>query len=369
MSAWEIPTAIPSPAAAPAAVVIRAASRAASPCRPSATATRASSSSATNGAPGRAAEPASSRFRSSRSPAATSTRTGAAGSAAESCSAIARAGPDCPASSNRSTADRSPAAPAAAAGDCSSRMVISITAALTRCRSAVVSGAGRPTARNARPRPPAPTDCRLTRSAPSEKPAPTAPRWSISLSISAASARLRAGGPAGCSASTPPPGSNSTTQPASCRPSRATTRSGSGVGERGLRQGLLSGKCPGDGGVFIGGDGCGDGPADRDERCPPGHLQNWQAAARRGAQQFRRRFGVAQSDAEPETDHGSGREPLDVVLHLALVDISAGGIERQPGGEQQLTATEERRRVPQFTDVYPGGSDAPSPRPRRWSVG
>ena len=217
------------------------------------------------------------------------------------------------ASSSLTIADRSPASARSSPVDCSSLMVSSSTAALTRCRSAAESAPGRPTARNARrrnrSRPVAGSRCRRRQGKPSSplrdgraasrSPAPAPPTASGDVRRVT---RQRCTRPA--SSQHHPAAHLLRQQPHQLIRSR---RRESGLGQR-----LLRGESPCHSGVFVRGDGVGDGAADRDERRLHAAPRAPAAPTAGRRQQLGRHLGVAEPGAESEADHPGRPQPFHV---------------------------------------------------------
>ncbi|ANZ39336.1 hypothetical protein BBK82_28080 [Lentzea guizhouensis] len=111
----------------------------------------------------------------------------------------------------------------------------------------------------------------------------------------------------------------------------------------GTGEGALGLAGAGEGGVLVGGKRFGDGLADGDERDLARHLDEPEAGAFGGVGEGGRDGRVAEAGAEAEADDPGADEPVDVVLPWFV----------QPGGQQQLPAFQERRRVRELRPVHP----------------
>ena len=81
----------------------------------------------------------------------------------------------------------------------------------------------------------------------------------------------------------------------------------------------------------------------------PGHLEQVQPVCATGADQWRGRPPMGQADTEPERDHPGLDEPADVAG--ATPPLQPRRV--QPGGEQDLAALEEGRRVDELAGGHP----------------
>ena len=218
------------------------------------------------------------------------------------------------------------------------------------CRSAGGNGPSRPTARKPRVRTPLPNDCSehgLLRQR--DRRAGRCPQSAQAVDllgepgrpgVGAAAARPRAGLPAA---------SNSSAQPPIWPASRSTTAAGPAGGQRRPGELLLGGGRAADRRVLVGGQGRRDRAGQRDERRLPRHLEHREPRVRRlpppGPRAPRRGSGRCPARARRPRPRPGAR--------TYSVDRGSGG-ERQPGGQQQLPALEERRRIGQLADVHPG---------------
>lgn len=121
------------------------------------------------------------------------------------------------------------------------------------------------------------------------------------------------------------------------------------VGEGLPGQLALRGEPCGHGPVLVGGDGGGDGLADREERGPPGHFEQRQPLLRRGVDQRLRDLVVVDPDGEPEPHDPRPHQPLHIPPH----GLGVLRVQLQRGDQQQFPALHVRHRVGQLAGMDP----------------